>query len=791
MATAAILSGVGNVAQAQEVLEGIVIDIPAAPGGGTIPIEKVPGSVTVVNSAEIANNTRNDVQDVLAKKVPGVLLIDAGGSNIRSQLDYRGFGAGSITGFPQGLAVYQNGIRINEVFGDVVNWDIIPTNGISSIAIVSGNPVYGLNALGGASVIRMKDGFEFQGVEIESKFGSFGYKEVGTQIGVDQGPWAIYFAGQHIDEKGWRDFSPAEVDRMYADIGAKGSKVEAHFNLTWAKSSAGVVTAAPEDLLNLDWARTFTSPQVTDLEVLMPSVNAKVDVTETLTFSGLAYYRRLKSDVLDGNLLNGAACSEVQAENPGVGIELDFSPGNVCSGEVEEDLIAQLRRADGTPIAASDVGNEPFGVLDRITQNAESYGGSFQAVEKSEIFNRPNQFLVGVSYDRGSVRYKTSSEIGSIGDRFVVDGSGITIAGPDDFIGRDVDIETEYVGVYVTNTLDITDELALTVGGRFNHANVDLLDLTGEFDGITSTHVFERFNPNVGATYKLLPGLTVFAGYSEANRAPTPAELACANPDNPCPIESFLTDDPPLNQVVSRTVEAGFRGEMNSTSGDQRFEWGLGYFRTLNQDDIIFISSGVTGRGFFFNGGDTLRQGIEAKASYSWNDKLSLYAGYSYIRATYEDALELHSPAHRFGVPCVGDPEATCINVRPGDQLSNVPEHRFKAGFEYNITEKWMFGADLIASGGQYHLGDEINRLPKVGGYTRVDLKTTYQLTDQVEVFGIVNNVFDQQYGLFGTLFEADEAPTEPVGPGFNFKNPRSIVPSAPIAAYGGVKMRF
>lgn len=811
LSTVACIAPVAD-AFAQEVLEGIVIDIPAAPGGGVIPIDKVPGGVTVIDSDTISNNTRNDIQDVLSKKVPGVLLIDAGGSNIRSQVDYRGFGAGSITGFPQGLAVYQNGIRVNEVFGDVVNWDMIPTNGISDLTVVSGNPIYGLNALGGAAVVRMKDGFEFQGVEIEGKFGSFGYKEIGTQIGIASGPWALYFAGQHIEEDGWRDFSPSEADRMYVDLGAKGSKVEAHFNLTWAKSSAGVTAATPEDVLNLGYERTFTSPQITDLEVLMPSVNAKVEVTETLTVSGLAYFRRLKSSVIDGNVLEAEGCGEVAEEaledalgrdptaaeintvlaNNGLDDEAICAEEETSGDTVANMALEALAQANGQIVEEDDVGDEPFGVIDRINQKAESWGGNFQAVEKSELFSRPNQFLVGVSYDKGSVRYNTTSEIGELGDRYVVDGSGIIIAEPDDFASRDVDVETEYVGVYFSNTMDVTDALAVTVGGRFNYASIDLVDLTGNFDGITSSHSFERFNPTVGATYKFMPGFQVFAGYSESNRAPTPAELACANPDNPCPIESFLTDDPPLEQVISRTVEAGVRGELNSTSGDQKFTYGLGYFRTQNQDDILFVNSNVTGRGFFFNGGDTLRQGIEARATYSWKDRLSLYASYAWIRATYEDNLEFQSPAHPFAGPCSNDPEQDiCIQVQKGDRLTNIPQHRFKAGFEYMITQKWMFGADLIASSGQYLLGDEINVLPKVGGYTRVDLKSTYQVTDEVQLFGIVNNVFDRRYGLFGTLFEADEAPTEPVSPSFQFNNPRSIVPSAPVAAYGGVKVRF
>ena len=76
-------------------------------------------------------NRANETQDTLMKHVPGVILTNSAGSSFRAQVEYRGFGAGSVTGFPQGLAVYQNGVRINEVFGDVVNWDLIPNNAIN------------------------------------------------------------------------------------------------------------------------------------------------------------------------------------------------------------------------------------------------------------------------------------------------------------------------------------------------------------------------------------------------------------------------------------------------------------------------------------------------------------------------------------------------------------------------------------------------------------------------------------------------------------------------------------
>ena len=192
-----------------------------------------------------------------------------------------------------------------------------------------------------------------------------------------------------------------------------------------------------------------------------------------------------------------------------------------------------------------------------------------------------------------------------------------------------------------------------------------------------------------GATYQLAKGLTFYTSYAEANRAPTPAELACADPDNPCLIESFLTGDPPLQQVVSRTVETGLRGEMSNWLTKEKINWSFGLFRTLNQDDIISVASPTSGRGFFQNAGDTLRQGIEAAISYQ-TQRLFLYANYAFIDPTFQSSLELASPNNPSPdvVPCTGDPTESCINVRPGDTLPGVPRNRFKAGFDYWLTSK-------------------------------------------------------------------------------------------------------
>ncbi|MEQ1652133.1 MAG: TonB-dependent receptor [Hyphomicrobium sp.] len=743
--------------------------------GSEIPLDKVPGAVGIATSEQISTEGSGQVQQTLQQQVPGVVLTDIGGSGFRTDVSYRGFDASPIGGRAQGLAVYQNGVRINEAFGDTVNLDIIPSNAISDIAIVGGNPVFGLNAIGGALSMTMKDGFSFTGGEIDLMAGSFGRKQVGVQAGGNSGGVAAYFAGQYVEEDGFRDFSAAEVKRMYGDIAFKGDRSEFHLSLTAGDSVAGVVSAAPVDVLAVEWGRTFTSPQDTSVEVLMPTVSGRVDVTETLSFSGVAYYRRLKQRVIDGNLSEAAPCE------PGEG-----PAGILC--------------ADGDPLeSATGLIPVPAGVIgsiERINTDADSYGVSLQAVDKSQLFGRSNQFLVGVSYDHGQVSYRTSSEVGTIGERFVVTGTGQIVNEPSDLAPRDLESENKYYGIYFSNTLDVTDQLAVTVGGRYNYATIELTELTGrpEFAGLNADTQFERFNPTVGATYKLLPGLSLYGNYSEANRAPTAAELGCAEESNPCFIESFLTDDPPLNQVVTRSVEAGIRGESKSYNGD-RFSWSLGYFRSVNSDDILNVASQTfVGRGYFLNAGDTKREGFEAAAGFQ-TDRLKVYGSYAYINATFEDSIILPAPNTPDAEPCPGTVAADDINcnfVSPGDNLPGIPKHRFKAGIAYWMTPEWKIGADLVAASNQVFFGDEANNNAKLDGYTRVDLNTSYDINEHVQVYGLIKNVFDRRYGLYGTFFDTEESEEAFDAAGYaQSEDPRSITPSLPFAAYGGVKIKF
>jgi outer membrane receptor protein involved in Fe transport len=248
-------------------------------------------------------------------------------------------------------------------------------------------------------------------------------------------------------------------------------------------------------------------------------------------------------------------------------------------------------------------------------------------------------------------------------------------------------------------------------------------------------------------------------------------------------------------------VELGLRGEEKYFDGSL-LTWSAGLFRTLNQDDIINVASNeVPGRGFFQNAGDTLRQGIELAVGYQTR-KFSVYSSYAFIDATYQDDLILPAPNTPEGTfNCDDGPggpsdddEPQCQFVRDGDSLPGIPRHRFKAGFEYWLTPKWKFGSDFLAVSDQYFFGDDANNNRKLSSYTRVDLHTSYKLSENAEAYGLIKNLFDRRYGLYGTFFDKDEANevTEAAGYGEDFfDDARSISPSQPFAIYGGLRLTF
>jgi outer membrane receptor protein involved in Fe transport len=733
------------------------------PGSG-IDIEKVPASVNVVNANQIDRLRSANISDALQQYVPSIVVNEVSGNPFQPNVQFRGFVASPVAGTPQGLAVYQNGVRINEAFGDTVNWDLIPTAAIQSVAVVANNPAFGLNALGGAINIQMKNGFIYHGAEIDTMGGSFGRVQSSAQWGKQYDQFAVYGALEGLHDDGFRNFSASNVRRFYGDVGYKNDISEFHLNMGAADNNFGATATAPIELLQQYWGATYTTPQTTNNRVGYANLTGKVEATPAWTIEGSAHLRLFDQNVLDANSTGTRPCTA--------------DPTLLCFG----NGVSPANGLNGVQLADPFDPGAVLGQRDRTTTRSTTTGVSLQATNSEQLFGHTNKFVLGASFDSSVTQFSASAELGTIGPNFVVSGSGI-------FLGRsgnpvsigpvELRATNQYSGLYALDTFDATNAFSITAGGRFNDARIRLEDQIGT--ALNGNQTFDRFNPIVGGTYKIVQGLTAYAGYSEANRAPTPLELGCADPARPCIIAAFLVSDPPLKQVVARTEEAGLRGSQDLSIGT--FGWKLGVFRTNNTDDILAIPSPVLqGFGSFQNVGSTRRQGIETEVTLK-SSAVQLYASYALVDARFLDALQVGSNSP------FADANGN-VQIVPGNRIPAIPRNRVKAGIDYSITDAFKVGGDALFVSSQYFVGDESNQAQRVPSYAVLNLHASYQVNKTFQVYARADNILDNRYATYGTFFDTGAVPNFANG-GAPFTDARSLSPARPRAFYAGLKATF
>jgi iron complex outermembrane recepter protein len=732
--------------------------------GSGVDRDTVPAETNVLKGNDLTRGGTLIVPNAvrsLNEEVGGVNVDSASGNPFQPTVFYHGFEASALQGTPQGLAVYVNGVRFNQAFGDTVNFDLLPNLAIDQMNLEGSNPVFGLNALGGALNVQLKNGFTYHGGEIDFHGGSFMTFGADFQYGKQSGNTAVYVAASGLNEGGWRDMQSSSLENFFGDVGWRGNAGEVHLNVMAANSTLNGPGTSPVELLAADPAAQFTGPNEVGSRFGQVSLSTNLVLSDTVSLQGVTYYNNYLQRVFNGNATNDAPCND--------------GSGLLCSGPG----VYSTTLGGGTIPAF--LGPSPFSYseLDTQTTNTNGYGASIQATDTQTVFGFRNHLVGGFSFDGAQTEFTGASYIGGLTpDTRVFIGPGVIIDEPDINQPVRVGITDAYYGAFITDTLNLTDRLALTASGRFNVANIDLNDQNG--GDLTGNHSYQHFNPAGGATYKVTPWLTAYAGFAEANRAPTPAELSCAGPTDSCSLANFFVGDPNLKQVVAHTVEAGLRGTI-PTDGDGRLSYDLGLYSSNLDDDIIFVNSVTLNRAFFTNVGQTRRQGIDASIQYK-TPRWSAYLAYTYTDASYQTGF----------VEAAGNnPDADAngnITINPGDRLPGIPAHQGKLGLTYKVTDKWTVGGVLIAQSGQYLFGDAANLTPQLPGFVTLNLSTSYQLTPHIQLFGSVENVTDSTYYTYGTF-----SPTTSVflAQAPNATNPRAYSPAAPVGGFGGVRITF
>jgi outer membrane receptor protein involved in Fe transport len=446
----------------------------------------------------------------------------------------------------------------------------------------------------------------------------------------------------------------------------------------------------------------------------------------------------------------------------------DDEPGLLCLETADGDEEAPLTSSGG--LAIEDLlGGEDYGVLTRSRTRTNAAVFLAQLVSRRALGAGENRLIVGVSHDRSRTRFASASELGALTDDRSVEGLGEIIAQPDGSIAPvSLTARTRYTGVFASERLPLSAPLALELGLRWNDARIVLEDQLGT--ALDGAHRFTRLNPRARLVWTR-GASSIRLGYAESNRAPTPAELSCADEDAPCSLTNFFVSDPPLRQVVARSFELSAQGRSGG------FEWASTAYRSTNRDDIQFVAAETRGRAFFRNIGPTRRQGVELAAGYR-SGPLTVRAGYALTDATYRDGLTLNSPDNP-----QADDEGQ-IAVQPRDKLPGVPRHRALLSADYD-GGAWTLGGDVQAASGLFLFGDEANLAPKTSDYAVANLRGSLRVARRLSLFGEVRNLFDARYATFGAFADTEEVELREA-PGAS--DPRSLGPGAPRRFTVGLK---
>jgi len=720
--------------------------------GTNIAANKLPYNVQSINDDALNRSQTLDLTDFMNRHLAGVTTNGAQDNPLQPDVQFRGFTATPLLGGSEGMSVYLDGVRVNEVFGDTVNWDLIPEAAIERMSLLAGaNPVFGLNTLGGAISIQTKTGFSDPGTSFEFYGGSFGRTVATFETGGNSGQWGWYLMGNRFDEDGWRDESPSNARNLYGTLSWRGEGATLDLHLGHADTNLIGNGGAPVQKLAENWRGIFTAPDQTKNKMDLISGQGGFNFNEATKLSFTLFHREVKTLSYNGDGSDFEEC--------------DDDDSILCDGD--DPIVDQ----NGNTVSSD------FNAINNIGHRTQkSDGGTLQLAFDQPIGGMANQLVVGLDYTNGRLTYNSKLEVAVLQPNLVTTAnSGIFI--PDD--GLDVKSRTRSTGLYLTDTLSITDQLALTLSGRSNHTRTTINDPTGVNPDLDGKHSFSRFNPAAGITYQWNEALNFYGGYSESTRAPTPVELTCADPDAPCKLPNQFVADPPLKQVVAKSWEGGLRGVFADDGHGDRVNWHLGLFRTTNTNDILFQSTGGTqsNEGFFANVGDTRRQGVEASLSGTfWDKRLSWYANYTYLDATYETSFLENSANH----PDADDDGL--IFVKKGNRIPSLPKNSVKLGADFALTKSLSIGGDVIANSGQFLRSDEANLLGETGGYALLNLRANYVFNEHFSIFARADNVFNRHYVTFGTLGEPDE-----VFP--DFDDPRFYGPGQPRAGWIGFRV--
>jgi outer membrane receptor protein involved in Fe transport len=464
--------------------------------GAPLPVESVPATVDVIPGARLRSTGEVTLQEAL-RRLPGVSIADQQGNSFQMDLLVRGFQGTSVTGAPQGISVFVDGVRVNEPTVEEINFDLLPLDDVERVELIRGpSAVFGRNTLGGVLNIVTRRGAETREIVPEAEWGSFGRQKYRLRIGGTGGPIDYYVAGTFFSEDGWRDASAGRVGRLFARLGLRDGGTDLSLSYQRAQNRIEQPGSLPESELDQHRTRNFTRGDFFAPLMNAVTLNLKQELGERWALATTLFARTLDSEQFNVNLADTNARS--------------------------------------------------------FTSTATA-GGTVEAIHQATPFGRSNRLVLGVEYAYADARVRVFEET-SAGEREIDSDvrDGLTTIGGwmlDTLdLGRDLLVSGDQLVLTAGARFDYVRH---AIGDRTPDPDIP---------SAAGTHTFMRTTPRFGINYNPTPRLNFYFSFAEGFRAPSFLELTCASPATICPgLQAGVAADPPLKPVTVRSYEVGAR----------------------------------------------------------------------------------------------------------------------------------------------------------------------------------------------------------------------------------------
>lgn len=468
--------------------------LPSSP----LPADRVPAAVDVVPGEALRATGAVTLQDAL-RRLPGVTTSDQQGNSFQMDLSLRGFQGTSVTGVPQGISVFVDGVRVNEPTVEEINFDLLPLDDIDRIELIRGpGAIFGRNTLGGVLNIVTRRGAEIREIVPEADWGSFGRQKYRLRVGGTEGPFDYYVSGTYFTEDGWRDATASRLGKLFARFGFRLGGTDLSLSYQRAQNRIEQAGSLPESELDHHRTRNFTRGDFFAPLMNAVTLNLNQQLSEHWALAATLFLRTLDAQQFNVNLVGDNARS--------------------------------------------------------FTSTATA-GGTLEAVRQDILFGRSNRLVLGAEYAHADARVRVFQETpegqreidSNVRDELTTIGGWVL----DTFeVGRNLLAGGDQLVLTAGARFDYVRD---AIGDRTT--NPDVASSAG-------THTFTRITPRFGINYNPTPRLNFYFSYAEGFRAPAFLELTCASPATICPgLQAGTAADPPLKAVTVRTYEVGMRAQ--------------------------------------------------------------------------------------------------------------------------------------------------------------------------------------------------------------------------------------